>query len=190
MKVKIIPSDGNNAQTSSLGTTAQKNVQSQLGRSKNLRLGIFSMKKTLLFRVWHYLASNLALDTICVCSWTCEVWKRKKFCFIYTQKTHSFWNAKRIYSEWRRLLLTSCICTVQPVWEMRIVHLNWTQICKCTSTGLISMKKSFWEKYCIKKSTSTLSPCISCVKWWLYFQMHKLLSSLYRKIPRRENQTF
>ena len=150
----------------------------------------FRWKKTLLFRVWHYLASNLALETICVCSWTCEVWKRKKFCFIYIQKTHSFWNAKRIYSEWRRLLLTSCICTVQPVWEMRIVHLNWTQICKCTSTGLISMKKSFWEKYCIKKSTSTLSPCISCVKWWLYFQMHKLLSSLYRKIPRRENQTF
>ena len=94
---------------------------------------------------------NLDLETICVCSWTCEVWKRKKFCFIYIQKTHSFWNAKRIYSEWRRLLLTSCICTVQPVWEMRIVHLNWTQICKCTSTGFASMKKFFWEKYCIKK---------------------------------------
>ena len=189
MKVKIIPSDGNNAQTSSLGNTAQNNVQSQLEQSEIKGWEYFRWKKTLLFRVWHYLASNLALETICVCSWTCEVWKRKKFCFIYIQKTHSFWNAKRIYSEWRRLLLTSCICTVQPVWEMRIVHLNWTQICKCTSTGLISMKKSFWEKYCIKKSTSTLSPCISCVKWWLYFQMHKLLSSLYRKIPRRENQT-
>ena len=74
---------------------------------------------------------------------------------LYTSKKHillhSFWNVKRIYSEWRRLLLTSCICTVQPVWEMRIVHLNWTQICKCTSTGFISMKKFFWEKYCIKK---------------------------------------
>ena len=103
--------------------------------------------------------------------------KERSFVFNISKKhmlLHSFWNVKRIYSEWRRLLLTSCICTVQPVWEMRIVHLNWTQICKCTSTGFISMKNFFWKKYCIKKvlrlkvpvfhvsSDGCIFKCISC----------------------------
>ena len=84
--------------------------------------------------------------------------KKEVLFYIHPKKhmlLHSFWNVKRIYSEWRRLLLTSCICTVQPVWEMRIVHLNWTQICKCTSTGFISMKNFFLEKVLYKKRTST-----------------------------------
>ena len=161
MKVKIIPSDGNNAQTSSPGNTAQNNVQSQLEKSENEKIQgweYFRWKKRFCSvygiiwpQIWPWILSACVHELV-------RSEKERSFVFNISKKhmlLHSFWNVKRIYSEWRRLLLTSCICTVQPVWEMRIVHLNWTQICKCTSTGFISMKNFFWKKYCIKKSTST-----------------------------------
>ena len=113
---------------------------------------------------------------------------------LYTPKKHILFETQREFilnedaSYW---LVASVRCNqFEKCASCISIELRFANAHPLQCTGFTSMKKFFLGKVLYKKSTSTLSPCISCVKWWLYFQMHKLLSSLYRKIPRRENQTF